>query len=103
MGLDEGVLQIDPLAKYAVAFPRMSRSIFTRANSARSRLISICSALTGLLSAPVSLPCLRALTQLNSVWSTTLTAQYARHRRDTSVILTQMYCLLYEFERVTRP
>ena len=40
--LNEGVLQIDPLAKYAVAFPRMSRSIFTRANSARSRLISIC-------------------------------------------------------------
>ena len=54
--LDEGVLQIDPLAKYAVAFPKMSRSIFTRANAARNRLISICSALTGaLLSAPVSL------------------------------------------------
>ena len=67
MALDEGVLQIDPLAMYAVAFPRMSLSIFTRANSARSRLISVCSALTGLLSAPVSLPCLRALTQLNSV------------------------------------
>jgi len=42
--------------KYALAFPRMSRSIFTRANSARSRLISICSALTNLLSAPASLP-----------------------------------------------
>ena len=51
VALYEGVLQIDPFAKYAVAFPRMSRSIFTRANSARSRLISICSALTGLLSA----------------------------------------------------
>ena len=47
--LDEGVLQIDPLAKYAVAFAKISRSIFTRASSARSRLISICSALTGLL------------------------------------------------------
>ena len=47
--LNEGVLQIDPLAKYAVAFPRMSRSIFTRASSALSRLISICSALTGAL------------------------------------------------------
>ena len=49
----------------------MSRSIFTRASSARSRLISICSALTGLLSAPLSLPSLLALTQLNSVCSTT--------------------------------
>ena len=45
VALDEGVLQIDPLAKYAVAFSKMSRSIFTRASSARSRLISICSAL----------------------------------------------------------
>jgi hypothetical protein len=70
--LDEGVLQIDPFAKYAVAFPRMSRSIFTRANSARNQLISICSALTfTLLSAPLSLPWRCALTQLNSVWSTT--------------------------------
>src|SRR5665213_508784 len=49
----------------------MSRSILTRASSARSRLISICSALTTLLSAPVSLPARCALTQLNSVWSTT--------------------------------
>src|SRR5512133_1794795 len=72
VALDKGVLQVDPLAKYAVAFPRMSRSIFTRANSARSRLISICSALTlALLSAPLSLPWRCALTQLNSVWSTT--------------------------------
>ena len=60
--LDEGVLQIDPLAKYAVAFPRMSRSIFTRANSACSRLISICSALTGTLpSAPCELALLMRL------------------------------------------
>ncbi|OGB69074.1 MAG: hypothetical protein A2486_04720 [Burkholderiales bacterium RIFOXYC12_FULL_65_23] len=47
----------------------MSRSIFTRASSARSRLISICSALTGLLSAPLSQPSRCALTQLNSVCS----------------------------------
>jgi len=31
-----------------VAFPKISRSIFTHAKSARSRLISICSALTAL-------------------------------------------------------
>ena len=30
--LDEGVLQIDPLAKQAVGFPGLSRSIFTRFN-----------------------------------------------------------------------
>jgi len=30
--LDEGVLQVEPFAKYAVAFPRIPRSIFTRAS-----------------------------------------------------------------------
>src|ERR1039458_1625922 len=47
--LNKGVLHFWPFAKYAVAFPRMSRSILTRANSARKRLISFCSALTALL------------------------------------------------------
>src|SRR3546814_8209411 len=70
MPLDKGVLHFAPFAKYAVAFPRMSRSIFTRASSARSRAISICSALTGLLSAPVSWPRRLALTPLKSVCST---------------------------------
>src|ERR1035441_2335500 len=86
--LNKGVLHFWPFAKYAVAFPRMSRSILTRPNSARKRLISICSepafplrldpveqrllnhaqtALTALLLwAPFF-----ALTQLNSVCSTT--------------------------------
>ena len=51
---------------------RMSRSIVTRANSARKRLISICSALTTcLLLAPFSLPARCALTQLPKVCSTT--------------------------------
>src|SRR5664279_241240 len=64
--LNKGVLHFWPFAKYAVAFPRMSRSILTRANSARKRLISICSALTALLLlAPLSLPSRCALTQLN--------------------------------------
>jgi hypothetical protein len=66
-----GVLHFCPFAKYAVAFPRMSRSIFTRANSARKRLISICSALTLLLPAPFNRPSRCALTQLYSVCSTT--------------------------------
>ena len=65
VALDEGVLHADPFEKYAVAFPRIPGSIFTRANSARSRLISISSALTfTLLSAPWSLPWRCALTQL---------------------------------------
>ena len=46
VALNEGVPHFCPLAKYAVAFPKMSRSIVTRANSARRRLISICSAVT---------------------------------------------------------
>ncbi len=49
---NQGVLHFCPLAKYAIAFPRMSRSIFTRASSARQRLISICSAVTDLPPAP---------------------------------------------------
>ncbi|OSO26356.1 hypothetical protein BV321_05185 [Pseudomonas syringae pv. actinidiae] len=69
MSKNERVLQLDAFAKYAVAFSRMSRSILTRANSARRRLISICSGVTGLMSAPVSLPWRCALTQLNKVWS----------------------------------
>ena len=72
VALDEGVLHADPFAKYAVAVPRMPGSISTRANSARNRLISICSALTfTMLSAPWSLPWRCALTQLYSVWPTT--------------------------------
>src|SRR5208282_2046173 len=61
---NKGVLHFWPFAKYAVAFPRMSRSIFTRANSARKRLISICSELTLLLFAPVSRPSRFALARL---------------------------------------
>lgn len=57
----------DSFAKYAAPLFGMSRSIFTQANSARSLLISICSALTGLLSTPVSRPSRLALTQLNKV------------------------------------
>src|ERR1039457_388379 len=53
VALNKGVLHFWPFAKYAVAFPRMSRSIVTRASSARRRLFSICSAVTaGLLLAP---------------------------------------------------
>src|SRR6516162_5161078 len=49
MAFNKGVFHFWPFAKYAVAFPRMSRSIFTRASSARKRLISICSAVTPVL------------------------------------------------------
>jgi hypothetical protein len=72
MAFNEGILHFWPFAKYAVAFPRMSRSIVTRANSARKRLISICSAVTPALpltSFSVPEPC--ALTQFDSVCSTT--------------------------------
>lgn len=37
MAFDEGIHHFWPFAKYAVAFPRMSRSIVTRASSARKR------------------------------------------------------------------
>ena len=35
VALDEGVLQFWPFARYAAAFPRISRSIFTRASGGR--------------------------------------------------------------------
>ncbi len=67
MPVDEGVLELYALAKYSFAFRRMSCSIFTRASAAHNRLISICWALTTLRSAPLSLTCRPALTQLNRV------------------------------------
>src|ERR1039457_2481031 len=68
--LNKGVLHFWPFAKYAVAFPRMSRSILPRDNSARKRLISICSTLTALLLAgPFSRASRFALTQLPKVCS----------------------------------
>jgi len=100
VALDEGVLHFDAFAKYAVAFPRMSRSIFTRASSARSRLISICSALTGLLSAPVSLP---GTLRLDPVEQRLIHhAQRARRRRDALAAFDQPHGLLLELERVAR-
>src|SRR5271170_4639048 len=68
---NQGVLHFCPSAKYAIAFPEISRSIVTRARSARKRLISICSAVTfDRLSAPLSAPSRCALIQLNNVCST---------------------------------
>src|SRR6266700_3880486 len=58
--------------QYAVAFPRMSRSIVARASSARKRLISICSAVTPALPlTSLSVPDRCALTQFDKVCSTT--------------------------------
>ena len=65
--LSNDKLQIDPCAKYAVAFPKRTRAVHTRASWTRNRLITICTALTGSASTPLSLLCLCAMTQLNSV------------------------------------
>ena len=99
--LDEGVLQIDSLAKYAVAFPKMSRLIFARTSSARSRLISICSALTGLLSAPLNWPWLMRLDPVEQ--RLVNHAQRTRCRRNALAVVHQAHCLLLEFERIARP
>ncbi len=80
---NQGVLHFCPLAKYAIAFPSMSRSIVTRARSARKRLISICSAVTfNRLSAPFNLPSRCALTQLNNVCSTSPTSSMSSQSSD---------------------
>ena len=65
----ERVSHFASLAKYAVAFFKMSRSIFTRDNSVRRRLISICSALTAGVAELFNPPLPAALTQLCSVCS----------------------------------
>ena len=57
MPFDEGVAHLDSLAKYAVTFFRMSRSIRVRASSAVNQLISTCSSLTAFTPArPVKRP-----------------------------------------------
>ena len=68
VALDEGVLHIDSLAKYAAAFFSMSRSILTRTSPVPSRLISICSMPTA-QPASLSWPWACALIQLCSVRS----------------------------------
>src|ERR1035437_747573 len=69
--VNPGVLHRTSLAKYAAAFFIISFSRFRRAFSARSLDNSICSGVTTLLPAPLSLPAAAALTQLRMVWSFT--------------------------------
>src|ERR1035441_3191368 len=72
VALNKGVLHFWPFAKYAVAFPRMSRSIVTLTAAASRWLFSICSAVTaGLLLAPFKVPDRCSPTQLPKVCSTT--------------------------------
>ena len=70
MLINPGVLHTTSLAKYAVAFFRISHSRFSLTFSARSRDKSICPCVTGLAPAPVSLPAADNFTQLRSVYST---------------------------------
>src|SRR3954465_13598588 len=69
VSLNKGVLHRYSLAKYANAFFKISGSIFTRDNSVRRRLISICSALTASVAELFNPPLFAALTQLCSVCS----------------------------------
>ena len=68
--LHPGVLHSVSLAKYAVAFFRMSFARFSRTCSARSRDRSICAGVPPCAPAPVSLPTAAALTQFRHVCST---------------------------------
>jgi len=70
MRIDPGVPHSASLAKYAVAFRRMSFSRFSRAFSARRPDSSICSGVTFAAPAPLSLPASNCFTQLRSVCST---------------------------------
>jgi hypothetical protein len=80
-------------------FRRMSRSIVTRASSARRRLISICSAVTPLLPmTPFSFPARCNFIQLPRVCSTTPRLRAARRQRLAR--LNKPNRLLLEFKRV---
>src|SRR5208282_3204472 len=89
----------DSLAKYAAAFFTISISIFSRATSARSREISICSGVIGLpFSALPSLPSACAFTQLRIDCSgtpisraTLRTASPPRTRRNASSLNSSVY------------
>jgi len=65
-----GVRHSVSLAKYAVAFVRISFSRFSRTFSARSRDSSICSGVTTVAPAPLSVPPAAALPQFRRVCST---------------------------------
>ena len=64
-----GVLHRVSFAKYAATFFMISFSRLSRTFSARNRESSICSGVTTLAPAPLSLPAAAALTQLRSVCS----------------------------------
>src|SRR5690606_26338677 len=75
---DEGVLHLDSLAKNAVAFFKISRSILRVAFSARRRVSSLSSSLTGCRDGALSgLPALAAVTQLPSVLTDTSSCRAA--------------------------
>ena len=99
MAFDEGILHFWPFAKYAVAFPSMSRSIFTRASSARRRLISICSAVTPSLAADFLQPSLAM--RLDPIRQRLLHhAKTARRLGNALARLHQTHRLLLELQRV---
>src|SRR5271156_3839416 len=89
----------DSLAKYAAAFFMISISIFSRAFSARSRKISICSGVIGLpLAAVPSFPAVCVLTQLRIVCSGTPSSRAPpspapppRPRRNASSLNSSVY------------
>src|SRR5947207_1154173 len=99
MVFNKRVLHSDSLAKYAAAFFMISISIFSRASSARSREISICSGVIGLpLAASPSLPAACAFTQLRTDCSVTpisratlRTASPLRTRRNASSLNSSVY------------
>lgn len=73
--VNPGMLHSTSLAKYAVAFFRISFSRLSRMFSARTRESSICSGVTTLVPRPLSLPAAAAITQLRSVCSTSLSSR----------------------------
>jgi hypothetical protein len=95
--INPGVLHTTSLAKYAVAFFRISHSRFSLTFSARSRDKSICSCVTGLVPAPVSLPAADNSTQLRSVCSTRPSSLADKTKR-----LPLLYMLNRPFLELTR-
>ncbi len=95
----EGRLLLEDLGPIPDALPMLiDRAYVTCANSARRRLISICSEVTsGLLLAPFKVPARCALTQLPKVCSTT------PGLRAADAWLYKPNRLLLERKRVTSP
>ena len=98
--LSKDKLQIDPCAKYAVAFPKRTRAVHTRASWTRNRLITILHGAhwLGLDSFELAL-----FMRHDPVEQRLINYTQRAHRRLNALDEAyQTHCLMLEFQRLAR-